>query len=83
MLESHALVAEAAVGGEPDADLGRRVAAWIVPADASREPDPGELERHCRKQLAGYKIPRRFHFTVALPRTASGKLRRAELQPTP
>jgi O-succinylbenzoic acid--CoA ligase len=79
VLQSHALVAEAAVAGEPDPDLGRRVAAWVVPANASRAPDPEELERHCRKHLAGYKIPRRFHLAAKLPRTASGKLRRAEL----
>lgn len=83
VLEEHPDVAEAAVAGEPDVDLGRRVAAWIVATNPERPPDSAELTRFCRKHLAGYKIPRRFHIATALPRTASGKLRRAELQAAP
>jgi O-succinylbenzoic acid--CoA ligase len=77
-LESHAAVAEAAVAAEPDPDLGRRVAAWIVPA-AGSAVDEDALRAHCRARLAGYKVPRVFHTVASLPRTASGKLRRQEL----
>jgi acyl-CoA synthetase (AMP-forming)/AMP-acid ligase II len=39
-----------------------------------------ELRRHCAAQLPGYKVPKRIAIARALPRTASGKLRRAELR---
>lgn len=77
-LLSHPDVADAGVAGLPDADLGRRVAGWVVlrpgaPADAAA------LERHLRSRLAGYKVPRAWRFVEALPRNAGGKLVRREL----
>ena len=78
VLESHPAVAEAAVVGVADARWSMVPKAIVViaaGADASDE----ELERHCRGQLAGYKVPASFERVAALPRTAMGKLDRAQL----
>ena len=37
---------------------------------------PDALIAHCRRRLAGYKVPKEFHVVDALPRTASGKVRK-------
>ena len=75
----HPQLRDAAVVSKPDAEWGQRVVAHVVlgPDEASTAQ---ELERHCREQLAAYKIPREFHFHRALPRSAGGKLLRRELR---
>jgi long-chain acyl-CoA synthetase len=80
LLESHPGVAEAAVLGMPDADLGEEVAAALVLRPRARGDVVGELERLCREQLALYKRPRLWHVVDSLPRTASGKVRKGELR---
>ena len=71
-------VQESAVVGIGDEMLGQVIAAYIV-----AEGDMPQLERdirgHCRKRMASYKVPRSIHFIDSLPRTASGKVRRAAL----
>jgi len=78
VLCAHPDVTEAGVAGLPDADLGQRVAAWIVLRPGART-GAAELERFLRTRLAGYKHPRAWRFVGALPRNASGKLLRREL----
>jgi O-succinylbenzoic acid--CoA ligase len=78
VLLEHPSIAEAGVAGVPDADLGARVVAWVVPRDGA-PVDAATLDAHCRALLAGYKCPREFRFRAALPRTASGKLVRRAL----
>ena len=39
-----------------------------------------DLQEHCRRETAPYKYPRLIEFTDELPKTASGKIRRAELR---
>jgi acyl-coenzyme A synthetase/AMP-(fatty) acid ligase len=68
-------VAEAAVVGEPDADLGQRVAAAVV-LRAGASADGESLRAFCRQHLPGYKVPRRIELRAELPRTTSGKLLR-------
>jgi acyl-coenzyme A synthetase/AMP-(fatty) acid ligase len=38
-----------------------------------------QVKAHCRDRLAAYKIPKHIEFVDALPKTASGKIRRAAL----
>jgi acyl-CoA synthetase (AMP-forming)/AMP-acid ligase II len=43
-------------------------------------PTLEELQDHCRRAIAGYKIPRSLEFVEALPRTGIGKVRKSELR---
>ena len=52
-----------------------QVSRDILPDQAST----AALERFCRGQLAGYKLPREFRFVDSLPRTSAGKLQRSRL----
>jgi O-succinylbenzoic acid--CoA ligase len=76
-LLEHPAVREAGVAGVPDPEYGRRPAAWLVVE--GEPPAPEALRAFCRERLAAYKVPVRFAFVQALPRSASGKLLRREL----
>ena len=81
-LISHAAVAEAAVVGAPDEERGAVVRAVVVLREGF---EPGselaaELQEHVRRETAPYKYPRIVDFADDLPKTASGKVRRAELR---
>ncbi|WP_327694633.1 acyl-CoA synthetase [Streptomyces sp. NBC_00459] len=78
-LLEHAGVREAAVTGEPDADLGERIVAWIVPADAQSPPDADELANHVAARLAPHKRPRVVRYLDALPRNDMGKIMKRAL----
>ncbi|MEO3756298.1 acyl-CoA synthetase [Streptomyces sp. B6B3] len=78
-LLEHPGVLEAAVTGEPDADLGERVVAWVVPADPDRPPAPRDLAGHVARQLAPHKSPRAVRYLDALPRNAMGKVVKQDL----
>jgi len=76
-LLEHPGVAEAAVTGEPDPDLGERVVAWVV---ASGEPPTAaELADHVAALLSPHKRPRVVHFLESLPRNDMGKLLKRSL----
>ena len=73
-------VEEVAVFGLPDERWGQRVCAAVVPvagADAGRVL--AELADHAAGHLAGYKRPKQYEVAAALPRTATGKVRRLQL----
>jgi acyl-CoA synthetase (AMP-forming)/AMP-acid ligase II len=78
VLATHPAVAEVAVVGRPSERWGEEVVAFVVPRGAP--PDPDQLEQHCRAVLAGYKIPRAWHFVDSLPRNAAGKITKGELR---
>ncbi|MGY1501152.1 acyl-CoA synthetase [Streptomyces sp. QTS52] len=78
-LLEHAGVREAAVTGEPDADLGERIVAWIVPTDAQSPPDAEELANHVAGRLAPHKRPRVVRYLDALPRNDMGKIMKRAL----
>jgi acetyl-CoA synthetase len=80
-LVSHPAVAEAAAVAAPDPERGSVVRAIVVLRD--REPSEGlvrELQEHCKRTTAPYKFPRIVEFAEELPKTASGKIKRAELR---
>jgi malonyl-CoA/methylmalonyl-CoA synthetase len=71
-LLEHPGVAEAAVTGEPDADLGERIVAWVVPT--GERPSEEDLADHVARLLAPHKRPRAVRFLTALPRNDMGKV---------
>ena len=73
-LLEHPGVAEAAVTGEPDPDLGERIVAWVVPAGPGAPPGERELADHVASLLAPHKRPRRVRHLSALPRNDMGKI---------
>ncbi|MGW9048020.1 acyl-CoA synthetase [Streptomyces lydicus] len=82
-LLAHPGVAEAAVTGVPDEDLGERIVAWVVPEsgpEAGPPPSAQELADHVARQLAPHKRPRTVHFLDALPRNDMGKIMKRELR---
>jgi malonyl-CoA/methylmalonyl-CoA synthetase len=78
-LLEHPGVAEAAVTGEPDDDLGERIVAWVVPTGAGR-PGERELADHVARLLTPHKRPREVRYLEELPRNAMGKVRKAALR---
>ncbi|MEU1459234.1 acyl-CoA synthetase [Streptomyces sp. NPDC005727] len=78
-LLEHPGVREAAVTGEPDADLGERIVAWIVPSDPQAPPSDAELADHVARRLAPHKRPRVVRHLDALPRNEMGKIMKREL----
>jgi long-chain acyl-CoA synthetase len=75
-LVTHSKVADAAVVGAPDEDMGERVVAVVQPvhwSDAGAE-FADELRAFCRARFSGIKTPRQFDFTKELPRHPTGKL---------
>jgi len=73
-LRDHPDVDDAAVVGVPDEEWGERVAALVVPADASLSA--AMLTEHCRDRLADYAVPKTIRFADAIPRTDSGTVDR-------
>ncbi|WP_411111936.1 acyl-CoA synthetase [Streptomyces sp. c-19] len=73
-LLDHPGIREVAVTGEPDPDLGERIVAWVVPADASAPPAAAELADHVARLLAPHKRPRTVRYLDALPRNDMGKV---------
>jgi long-chain acyl-CoA synthetase len=75
-LVMHPKVADIAVFGLPDPEMGEFVQAVVQPADGI-EPTPElaeELRLFAREHLAGYKVPRVVDFRAELPRLPTGKL---------
>ena len=71
-------VQEAAVIGVDDELLGQTIKAFVVP-NGGAALTPMQVQAHCRARLANYKVPKSVEIVTTLPRTASGKIRRAEL----
>jgi 2-aminobenzoate-CoA ligase len=84
-LALHPDVEECAVVGWPHPEFGQIVKAFIVPrAGAQYAPELAQrLQDHVKSVLAPYKYPRTIEFLAALPKTATGKLKRSDLRGAP
>jgi acyl-CoA synthetase (AMP-forming)/AMP-acid ligase II len=78
-LAEHPAVHEVAVVGIADEILDERILACIVLKDGV-ECTEKELIKHCRRELPAYKVPQEVRFLNELPKTATGKIRKADLQ---
>jgi acetyl-CoA synthetase len=81
-LVAHPAVAEAAAVAAPDEVRGQVVRAVVVLQPGSEPSDElaRELQDHVKRETAPYKYPRVVEFAEALPKTPSGKIRRAALR---
>ena len=78
-LLEHPGVAEVAVTGEPDPDLGERIVAWVVPREGA-SPSAEELVAHASGLLSAHKRPREVRFLEQLPRNPMGKVTKQALR---
>ncbi|HSH59452.1 MAG TPA: fatty acid--CoA ligase family protein, partial [Acidimicrobiales bacterium] len=78
-LRHHPDVKGVAVAGEPDAEWGQRVVAWVVPRRPGAPPTLESLRDMAKEALPAYCAPKDMVLVAELPKTALGKTRRAAL----
>ena len=71
-LKAHPAVFDAIVVGVPDERWGQRVTA-VLQARPGQKPSLEELTTHCRRYLAGYKVPKEVCYVAEVVRSPSGK----------
>lgn len=72
-------VVESAVVGLPHPDFGEAVCAFLV-VDRSAAPDPEQIIGHLKREIAGFKVPKRLWTLSELPRNAMGKVQKKLLR---
>ena len=73
-------VAEVAVVGEPDAQWGENVVAFVVAGAGLAAPDVAALDAHCIAHMARFKRPKRYVFVSELPKNNYGKVLKTALR---
>jgi long-chain acyl-CoA synthetase len=81
ILINHPAILEAAVVGVLDERTGERVKAYVVLRQQTSATG-SELKSYCRKNLPAFMTPDDFQFMKELPKTATGKILKAELKKT-
>ena len=79
ILHKHPKVQDATIVGFPDEYWGEAVTAIVVPLEGE-ELTQEELIAHCKKELAGYKVPKRVITVNEIPRNPSGKVLKRDLR---
>ena len=83
VLRRHPSVLDVAVGGRPDTKWGVRLVAYVVVSPAVQGVEPAtilaDLRELVKEHLAPFAAPRELVVVVRLPRSAIGKVSRAEL----
>ena len=81
-LREHPAVKDAVVVGVDDAKWGQRVVAVVETKAELRDslPSASELSAFLRERVGRYKVPKQYRFWDSLPRTPTGKTRRAEVR---
>ncbi|HYB23685.1 MAG TPA: acyl-CoA synthetase [Solirubrobacteraceae bacterium] len=79
LLADHAHIEEVAVVGVEDREFGQRLKAFVVPRNGS-ELTVEVVQAYVKENLARYKVPRDVVFVESLPRNATGKVLKRELQ---
>jgi long-chain acyl-CoA synthetase len=79
VISSHPAVHEVGVAGLPDKMRGEKAKAWIVLNEGATLTE-SEIKSWCRERLAPYKVPAKYEFVKALPKTQVGKVLRRALR---
>jgi len=79
LLSRHAAVADVAAIGVDDEKFGQRLKAFVV-LDSGKKVSEAELKKHVKSNLANFKVPREIEFMDELPRNATGKVVKRELE---
>ncbi|WP_233710719.1 AMP-binding enzyme [Natronococcus pandeyae] len=81
-LSSHEAVADVGIIGVPDDERGEVPKAYVQLAEGVEPAESlaGELQQYVKDTLAKYEYPRQIEFIDKLPTTATGKIRRANLE---
>jgi acyl-CoA synthetase (AMP-forming)/AMP-acid ligase II len=79
LISHHDAVDEVAVIGVDDEQFGQRLKAFVVRSDGKAVGED-EIKQYVKENLAGYKVPREIVFLDELPRNATGKILKRELQ---
>jgi fatty-acyl-CoA synthase len=74
VLAAHPQVADVAVFGVPDEEMGESLLAVVQKQIGDESVSAADLMAWCRGRLAGYKCPRAVEFITEMPRDPSGKL---------